>query len=112
VRQLFPVATDPMDPVNVYADLPAATNRRSLPRAAPGLNGQLAGRGLLDELCLTPSVIGGDSKRILSGPSLDGPCPVRLASICEDDGLLFLRDHVRAAAGGRNASASPVTVSS
>jgi riboflavin biosynthesis pyrimidine reductase len=67
--------------------------RAVLAEGGPTLNGQLAAAGLLDELCLTlsPSLAGGDAKRILDGPSLKGAAGMRLCSVCEQDGFLFLR---------------------
>lgn len=85
--------------------------RSVLAEGGPGLNAQLAGAGLLDELCLTlsPSVVGGDAKRVVSGPSLDPTRRLELASICEAGGFVFLR--YRATADrGRNGSASQLTV--
>jgi riboflavin biosynthesis pyrimidine reductase len=71
--------------------------RSVLAEGGPTLNAHLAGAGLLDELCLTlsPSVVGGASKRIVSGPSLDPTRVMDLASIYEDDGFLFLRYRAR-----------------
>jgi riboflavin biosynthesis pyrimidine reductase len=74
--------------------------RSVLAEGGPGLNGALAGAGLLDEVCLTvsPRLVAGDSRRILAGPALaSGGTPMRLRSACEDEGLLFLR--YRTAAG-------------
>ena len=64
-----------------------------LVEGGPSLNGQLAAAGLVDELCLSlaPALVGGDSKRILSGPVLDVPARFELRSVCEEDGYLFLR---------------------
>jgi riboflavin biosynthesis pyrimidine reductase len=75
-------------------DAIAARGARSvLAEGGPSLNAQLAGAGLLDELCLTlsPSVVGGDAKRIVTGPTLDPRSPLYLRSVCEDGGYLFLR---------------------
>jgi hypothetical protein len=36
-------------------------------------------------------LVGGDAKRILSGPGLPGGQQWRLCSLCEQDGFLFLR---------------------
>jgi riboflavin biosynthesis pyrimidine reductase len=68
-----------------------------LAEGGPSLNAQLAGAGLLDEVCLTlsPSIVGGDGKRIVTGPSLDMSAELRLCSLCEDDGYLFLRYRTR-----------------
>jgi riboflavin biosynthesis pyrimidine reductase len=83
-----------------HVDLPAAIQalgqrgvRSVLAEGGPSLNDQLAGADLLDELCLTvsPTLVGGDAKRILSGT---GPTVLRrlaLCSLCEQDGFLFLR---------------------
>jgi riboflavin biosynthesis pyrimidine reductase len=59
----------------------------------PTLGGQLVDAGLVDELCLTisPRLVGGDAKRILAGPPLLPPRELRLSSLCEEDGFLFLR---------------------
>jgi riboflavin biosynthesis pyrimidine reductase len=67
--------------------------RSILAEGGPSLNAQLAGAGLLDELCLTlsPSVVGGDAKRIVTGPALDPTSTLGLRSVCEEDGYLFLR---------------------
>jgi riboflavin biosynthesis pyrimidine reductase len=82
-------------------DLPAALAalgargaRAVLAEGGPRLNAALAAAGVLDELCLTisPRLVGGDARRILDGPE---PCaggrPMRLWSVCEDEGFLFLR---------------------
>ena len=57
------------------AALPASSTGTSCcPRAARRSNGQLAAAGLIDELCLTvaPRLVGGDAKRIVVGPPVDG----------------------------------------
>jgi riboflavin biosynthesis pyrimidine reductase len=68
-------------------------HRAVLAEGGPILNAQLAAAGLLDELCLSlsPRLVGGDAKRILDGPPLPGPAPLRLCSVCEQDRFLFLR---------------------
>jgi riboflavin biosynthesis pyrimidine reductase len=67
--------------------------RAVLAEGGPTLNGQLAAAGLLDELCLTlsPRLVGGGAKRILDGGALPDPPNLRLCSVCEQDGFLFLR---------------------
>jgi riboflavin biosynthesis pyrimidine reductase len=64
-----------------------------LAEGGPSLNAQLAGTGLLDELCLTvsPSMVGGDAKRIVTGPAIDPTRDLKLSAVCEEDGYLFLR---------------------
>jgi riboflavin biosynthesis pyrimidine reductase len=67
--------------------------RRVLAEGGPTLNGELARAALLDEVCLTisPRLVGGDSRRILSGELLPQPTGLHLRSLCEEDGFLFLR---------------------
>ena len=82
--------------VDLAAALGALAERgfaQVLAEGGPTLNGQLAAAGLLDEVCLTlsPLLVGGDAKRILSGPGLPGGQQWRLSSLCEQDGFLFLR---------------------
>ncbi len=77
-----------------------------LAEGGPGINGQLAARGLLDELCLTigPLLAGGDSRRILAGvESFDPPIPMRLDRVLVADGELLCRYLTRrdGADGGR-----------
>lgn len=66
----------------------------------PTLNGSLADADLVDELCLTisPSVIGGKSKRIMDGSELEDQ-NLQLAHLLEDEGFLFLR-YTRDSQGG------------
>jgi riboflavin biosynthesis pyrimidine reductase len=83
-----------------HVDLPVAIQalgqrgvRSVLAEGGPSLNDQLAAAGLLDELCLTlsPMLVGGDAKRILSGTGPNVPRGLALCSLCEQDGFLFLR---------------------
>ena len=65
-----------------------------LAEGGPRLNATLVAAGVLDELCLTvsPRVVGGDARRIIDGPEpRPGGVPMRLWSVCEDEGFLFLR---------------------
>jgi riboflavin biosynthesis pyrimidine reductase len=84
------------DQVNLGVALGALAQRgvRSvLAEGGPSLNHQLAADGLVDELCLTlsPMLVGGDAKRILSGEGPGVPSRLGLCSLCEQDGFLFLR---------------------
>jgi riboflavin biosynthesis pyrimidine reductase len=67
--------------------------RSVLAEGGPTLNGQLAAAGLLDEVCLTmsPLIVGGDARRILSGVGPAIPSKLEMCSLCEQDGFLFLR---------------------
>jgi riboflavin biosynthesis pyrimidine reductase len=70
---------------------------RVLAEGGPSLLAQIAGEGLLDELCLTvsPVLVGGQARRILSGGLADdlpgGPGSLQLAHVLTDDGYLFCR---------------------
>jgi riboflavin-specific deaminase-like protein len=60
----------------------------------PRLNAELLHAGAMDELCLTvsPALAGAaGANRITDGAMLDGLVGLRLASILEEDGFLFLR---------------------
>jgi riboflavin biosynthesis pyrimidine reductase len=63
----------------------------------PRLFGLLVHAGLIDELCLTvsPQLLAGPGLRILAGPQLPEPMPLRLATVLESDDFLFLRWLVR-----------------
>ncbi len=67
--------------------------KQILAEGGPTLNGQLARAGLLDELCVTlsPVLVSGDAKRIISGSTLDALRTLDLHSLCEDAGTLLLR---------------------
>jgi riboflavin biosynthesis pyrimidine reductase len=74
-------------------ELGARGARSVLAEGGPTLNGELAGAGLLDELCVTlsPLLASGDAKRILAGSTLDALERLSLQSICAEDDYLFLR---------------------
>ncbi|RJK92990.1 pyrimidine reductase family protein [Vallicoccus soli] len=85
-------------------DLPAAVaalrargHAHLLCEGGPHLLGQVAGAGLLDELCLTlsPVLAAGDAPRALTGAALAPPVPARLGSLLEEDGVLLSRWRVR-----------------
>ena len=66
---------------------------RVLAEGGPMLLNRLTAAGCLDELCLTltPVLTGGGAKRITDGPGLPGLERMRLRSVLEEDGTLFLR---------------------
>jgi riboflavin biosynthesis pyrimidine reductase len=85
---------------DTYVDMTQAVDalgkrgaRSILAEGGPTLNGELARAGLLDELCvsLAPLLASGDAKRFLAGSTLDELASLRLMSIVEQDGYLFLR---------------------
>jgi riboflavin biosynthesis pyrimidine reductase len=67
-------------------------HRRMLAEGGPHLLAQLAGGGLLDELCLTigPLMAGPGAGRIVAGDRTD-PLALSLAHVLEDDGFLLCR---------------------
>ncbi len=89
------VAT-PGDCVDLAAGVQALQERgltRLLCEGGPRLLGDLAAAGSVDELCLTvsPLLVGGPGTRLLDGPGLPTPAPLRLAHVLEDDSFLFTR---------------------
>jgi riboflavin biosynthesis pyrimidine reductase len=64
-----------------------------LMEGGPSLIGQLAAADLIDELCVTvsPTLLSGDARRILTGAPLDPGIQLDLASVLYDDRFLFLR---------------------
>lgn len=59
----------------------------------PHLFGSLLAANLVDELCLTMSALltGPGAGRIVAGPTIGDPQPMRLAHLIEADGTLFTR---------------------
>lgn len=92
VAELVEAGTDEVDLAAVLADLGARGARVVLAEGGPGLNGQLAAAGLVDELDVTisPLLVGGASARLAHGPG-GAPTALALAHLWEDDGLLFAR---------------------
>ncbi len=68
-----------------------------LVEGGPGLNGDLARAGVIDELCLTvsPRIVSGEGPRILAGPPLVPPIEPRVMHVLEEDGFLFVRMSLR-----------------
>jgi riboflavin biosynthesis pyrimidine reductase len=68
-------------------------HRVVLCEGGPSLLAEIAAADCLDELCLTVAALlaGGTSPRILAGPLPNAPVDLRLASVLEEDGMLFLR---------------------
>lgn len=82
------------DGVDLGAAVDALVERgltRLLCEGGPTLLAGVAAAGRLDELCLTlaPRLVGGESRRILSGPQVDDE--FQLAHLLEEDNTLFTR---------------------
>ncbi len=84
---------DTVDLAAVLDALAARGLRSVLCEGGPTLFADLAGAGLLDELCLTYSpVLGGPGAgRIVAGDGWEQPRRLRLVGLLEDDGLLLAR---------------------
>jgi riboflavin biosynthesis pyrimidine reductase len=87
---------DTVDLATAVAALAERGHRRMLAEGGPHLLAQLAGAGLLDELCLTigPLMAGPGAPRIVAGAPGTGPAtplPLTLAHVLEDDGFLLCR---------------------
>ncbi|GAA3025035.1 pyrimidine reductase family protein [Streptosporangium longisporum] len=82
---------DRVDPALAVRELTARGLGRMLCEGGPRINAQLVAADLVDELCLTvsPMLIGGDSARVLDGPS--SLARLRLAHVLQDEGFLFIR---------------------
>jgi riboflavin biosynthesis pyrimidine reductase len=82
-----------VDVVDAIAQLHGRGFAHVLIEGGPQLNGDVVAAGLVDEVCLTmsPELIGGDARRILSGASPPSPVPLAPVHILEADGFLFLR---------------------
>lgn len=81
-----------VDPAAAVAALAARGLSRVLCEGGPRLLGSVVTAGVLDELCLTvsPLVLAGPAPRVATSPAAV-PTAMRLASVCQDDGTLFLR---------------------
>lgn len=93
VAEVIVAGTDSVDPARALAELGARGHRTVLCEGGPALLAQVAAAGVLDELCLTtsPLLALGDGPRITTGISSDVLLPRRLATLLEDDGMLFAR---------------------
>ena len=82
-----------VEPRRALAAFGERGHRVVLCEGGPSLLAEIAGADCLDELCLTvsPLLAGGTSPRILAGPLPNAPVDLRLASVLEEEGLLFLR---------------------
>jgi riboflavin biosynthesis pyrimidine reductase len=82
-----------VEPRRALAAFAERGHRVVLCEGGPSLLAEIAGAGCLDELCLSlsPLLAGGESPRILSGPLSNAPVDLRLSSVLEEDGMLFLR---------------------
>jgi riboflavin biosynthesis pyrimidine reductase len=88
---------DRVSPADAVAALASRGHHRVLLEGGPRLLAQVAGDGLLDELCLTisPLLAGGQTGRILQAATASGipagAAGLRLAHVLTDDGFLLCR---------------------
>jgi riboflavin biosynthesis pyrimidine reductase len=92
-------ASDPdtVDPGRALTVLALRNLTRILTEGGPSLLGLLIQHDLLDELCLTaaPILVGGDARRIVTGPGAVHTKMRRTHVLTDDDGYLYTR-YVRA----------------
>jgi riboflavin biosynthesis pyrimidine reductase len=99
--EVVPVGTGLVDLVGALHVLRQRGVSTLLCEGGPTLVGQLVAADVVDEVCLSlsPSLIGGDSKRITNGPAVpDGLSWLDLTRVLERESFLFLR-YVRHRAG-------------
>jgi len=93
VADVIVAGDDGVDLARALAELGGRGHDNVLAEGGPGIAGQLAGAGLLDEVCLTlsPMLVAGSAGRILGGAALDLPSALQLAHVLTAESYLFLR---------------------
>jgi riboflavin biosynthesis pyrimidine reductase len=93
VADVVVAGDDRVDMVDAVGALVDRGLTRILSEGGPHLLAELFAADLVDELCLAvaPLVTCGHQLRITSGPALATPAGLRVASVLEEDGFLFLR---------------------
>jgi riboflavin biosynthesis pyrimidine reductase len=94
VADVLVAGDDRVDLAEALRRLGQRGTRVVLCEGGPRLNAELLQAGAIDELCLTlsPGLVGvGGGNRITDGVLLDELVGLRLASLLEEDGFLFLR---------------------
>jgi riboflavin biosynthesis pyrimidine reductase len=93
VADVVVAGDDAVDPVRAMAALSDRGHRVALCEGGPDLLGQLVAASVVDELCLTlsPLLVAGTGRRILTGAGLDPAPRLSLASALEHEGELLLR---------------------
>ncbi len=91
--EVIEAGEDRVDMQVLLADLHTRGIAVVLLEGGPSLNGEMASLGLIDEWCLSsaPKIAGGDSRRIVHGPSIAPPTDLALERILEHEGELFFR---------------------
>lgn len=87
-----------VDPALMVKALDERGFTRLLCEGGPSFLGSTVEAGVLDELCLTisPMLVGGPARRVLDGPVISPPAPMRLTQLLiDDDDLLYARYEVR-----------------
>lgn len=110
VAEVVTVGANSVDVAGALDLLAERGHRRVACEGGPSLLGQVAAAGRLDELSLTvsPLLLAGSGRRILSGPLLQVPARLRLAMVLENDGFLFLRYSLDNRAEGSSELPAPV----
>jgi riboflavin biosynthesis pyrimidine reductase len=98
VADVIVAGSQVVDPRLMVRALAERGHTRLLCEGGPTFLGACAGSGALDELCITISslLVGGPSRRILDGPVIEPPAPMRLTQLLmDDDDFLYARYEVR-----------------
>ena len=93
VADVLMAGEDTVDLRQAVGELTARGHHHVLAEGGATLNGALLAAGLIDELCLTlsPHLVGGASRRIVTGAPSEVSRDLVLRSACEEDSFLFLR---------------------
>lgn len=96
VRRHADVIVTPGDRVDLASGLASLRElgaRVVLSEGGPALNGQLLADDLVDEVCLSvaPLMVGGDARRMATGPGLATQLELELRHVLTEDHYLFLR---------------------
>lgn len=91
VATLIVAGQDTVDLAAALATLADQGLPRLLCEGGPTLFGSLLAAGCVQQLCLsiTPRLVGAGPRRIVAGPPLPAPVPMRLAGLLAEDGALF-----------------------
>jgi riboflavin biosynthesis pyrimidine reductase len=93
VAEVIVAGQDDVDLAMVLRQLLERGHRNVLAEGGPGIAAQLAGAGLLDELCVTiaPVLVGGHATRILDGDLVRPAARLTLKHVLQSEDYLFLR---------------------
>lgn len=93
VADIITAGDDAVDLAEALRQLRSSGVELVLCEGGPTLNGALAAADLIDEICWTvsPTVLGGASRRMVAGPPAEVDTAMRPSMILEQDGFVFMR---------------------